>query len=47
MNELQNRINKRVHQCPQLLDAAVGMHGAGKYGAQCGLVEGSLMFIGL
>ncbi|HHU29695.1 MAG: C-GCAxxG-C-C family protein [Bacillota bacterium] len=32
---------------PQVLDAAVGMHGAGKYGAQCGLVEGSLMFIGL
>ena len=23
------------------------MHGAGKYGAQCGLVEGTLMFIGI
>lgn len=23
------------------------MHGAGKYGAQCGLVEGSLLFIGI
>jgi hypothetical protein len=32
---------------PQTLDAAVGMHGAGEYGAQCGLVEGSLMFIGI
>jgi C_GCAxxG_C_C family probable redox protein len=32
---------------PQLLDAALGLHGAGGYGAQCGLVEGSLMFIGL
>lgn len=32
---------------PQVLDAAVGLHGAGGYGAQCGLVEGSLMFIGI
>jgi hypothetical protein len=31
----------------QVLDAAVGMHGAGGYRAQCGLVEGSLMFIGI
>jgi C_GCAxxG_C_C family probable redox protein len=31
----------------QVLDAAIGMHGAGKFGAQCGLVEGSLMFIGI
>ncbi|MFP4167405.1 MAG: C-GCAxxG-C-C family protein [Desulfonatronovibrionaceae bacterium] len=31
----------------QVLDAAAGMHGAGKYGAQCGLVEGPLMFLGL
>jgi C_GCAxxG_C_C family probable redox protein len=31
----------------QVLDAAVGMHGAGFFGAQCGLVEGSLMFIGI
>ncbi|MGB3209397.1 MAG: C-GCAxxG-C-C family protein [Desulforhopalus sp.] len=31
----------------QVIDAAVGMHGAGKYGAQCGLVEGSLMFLGI
>ena len=30
-----------------VLSAATGMHGAGYYGAQCGLVEGTLMFIGL
>jgi hypothetical protein len=31
----------------QVMDAALGMHGAGEYGAQCGLVEGMLMFIGI
>lgn len=31
----------------QVLDSAIGMHGAGRYGAQCGLVEGTLMFIGI
>ena len=31
----------------QVIAAATGMHGAGKYGAQCGLVEGTLMFIGI
>ena len=31
----------------QVLDAALGMHGAGGYRAQCGLVEGGLMFIGI
>ncbi len=31
----------------QVLDAAVGMHGAGGYRAQCGLVEGTLMFLGI
>lgn len=31
----------------QVLDSAVGMHGAGRYGAQCGLVEGTLLFIGI
>jgi C_GCAxxG_C_C family probable redox protein len=30
-----------------VLDAALGMHGAGEYGAQCGLVEGGLMFLGI
>jgi C_GCAxxG_C_C family probable redox protein len=31
----------------QVIDGAVGMHGAGEYGAQCGLVEGALMFLGI
>jgi hypothetical protein len=31
----------------QVLDAGVGMHGAGGFRAQCGLVEGALMFIGV
>lgn len=31
----------------QIINAAIGMHGAGKYGAQCGLVEGTLMFLGI
>lgn len=37
----------QVELSAQLRDAAIGMHGAGKYGAQCGLVEGCLMFIGV
>lgn len=32
---------------PQTLQAATGMHGAGRFRAQCGLVEGALMFIGI
>ena len=32
---------------PQTFHAATGMHGAGRFRAQCGLVEGSLMFIGI
>lgn len=32
---------------PQVIAAAAGMHGAGEYGAQCGLVEGGLMFLGI
>lgn len=31
----------------QTMAAAVGMHGAGGFRAQCGLVEGGLMFIGI
>ena len=31
----------------QVFYAATGMHGAGLYGAQCGLVEGTLMFLGI
>ena len=30
----------------QVMDAALGMWGAGGHRAQCGLVEGALMFIG-
>lgn len=32
---------------PQTVWAAVGLHGAGGCRAQCGLVEGTLMFIGI
>lgn len=32
---------------PQIWAAATGMHGAGRFGAQCGLVEGTLMFMGI
>jgi C_GCAxxG_C_C family probable redox protein len=32
---------------PQLWEAAVGMHGAGGHRDQCGLVEGSLLFLGV
>lgn len=32
---------------PQTIWAAVGLHGAGGYQAQCGLVEGALMLIGI
>ena len=32
---------------PQTICAAAGLHGAGGYRAQCGLVEGALMFIGI
>lgn len=32
---------------PQTMDSAIGLHGAGGYRAQCGLVEGALMFIGI
>lgn len=32
---------------PQTIWSAVGLHGAGGYRAQCGLVEGPLMFLGI
>lgn len=35
----------KIH--PQVIDGAVGLHGAGGFGAQCGLVEGILLFIGI
>lgn len=31
----------------QTVSAGIGLHGAGGYRAQCGLVEGALMFIGI
>lgn len=31
----------------QTMNAAIGLHGAGGYRAQCGLVEGALMFLGV
>ena len=31
----------------QTMQSAIGLHGAGGYRAQCGLVEGSLMFMGI
>lgn len=31
----------------QTLQAAIGMHGAGGFRSQCGLVEGALMFLGI
>jgi C_GCAxxG_C_C family probable redox protein len=31
----------------QTLKSAIGLHGAGGYRAQCGLVEGALMFLGI
>ena len=31
----------------QTLHSAIGLHGAGGFRAQCGLVEGGLMFIGI
>ncbi|MGM9570641.1 MAG: C-GCAxxG-C-C family (seleno)protein [bacterium] len=32
---------------PQTINSAIGLHGAGGFRAQCGLVEGSLMFIAI
>jgi len=31
----------------QVFEAAHGMNGAGRYGGQCGLVEGMIMFLGI
>lgn len=42
---LSKHFDIKINQ--QLIDSAIGMHGAGAYGAQCGLVEGSLMFLGI
>lgn len=43
------RVLSILHAFPlegQVLEAATGMHGAGGFGAQCGLMEGALMFLG-
>lgn len=32
---------------PQIFQAAAGMHGAGRMGGQCGLLEGALLFLGV
>lgn len=42
LSELYN-----IELAQQVIDSSLGMHGAGKYGAQCGLVEGTLLFIGI
>jgi len=36
-----------VQYSVQVIHAAAGLHGAGGFRAQCGLVEGALMFIGI
>lgn len=42
---LAERFGVNLHS--QVLDAALGMHGAGGFRAQCGLIEGALLFIGI
>jgi C_GCAxxG_C_C family probable redox protein len=37
--------DKRLEK--QTMDAAIGLHGAGGFRSQCGLVEGALMFLGI
>lgn len=36
-----------IHLDNQVINAAINMHGAGRFGALCGLVEEALMFIGI
>ena len=36
-----------VNISDQIIFGAIGMNGAGQFGAQCGLVEGGLMFTGI
>ena len=45
MSILSEYFNFKINQ--QTFDSLIGLNGAGKYGAQCGLVEGTLMFIGI
>ncbi len=37
--------DREIHE--QVFAAATGMNGAGRFRAQCGLVEGGLMFLGI
>lgn len=37
----------QIDICQQTMNAAIGLHGAGGYRAQCGLVEGALLFCGV
>lgn len=37
----------KIDLSKQTINSAIGLHGAGGYRAQCGLVEGVLMFIGI
>lgn len=36
-----------ISLCLQILDAVIGVPGAGRYGAQCGLASGAIMVIGI
>ncbi len=42
---LSRLFDHEIHR--QTLHSAIGLHGAGGYRGQCGLVEGALMFISL
>ncbi|HOO63275.1 MAG TPA: C-GCAxxG-C-C family (seleno)protein [Synergistaceae bacterium] len=42
---LSRLFDHEIHR--QTLHSAIGLHGAGGYRGQCGLVEGTLMFISL
>lgn len=37
----------RIKLEPQIISGSTGLNGAGRYRAQCGLVEGMLIFLGI
>ena len=37
----------KIELSDQVISSATGMNGAGKFGAQCGLLEGTIMFLGI
>ncbi len=44
------KLLEEVYKIPlndQVFKSAFGMNGAGRFGAQCGLVEGMIMFLGI